>query len=167
MNTLGAPGLVLERRRPRRAGIRVSLWLPPAFLFQGGIPSIIQRGAGAPRIFERVAMQVDACHGRALSNSPQPVSPSTTWDERAIPRPVHRCPSSCCDIVAGLTGSEWMAAMDDSVVRITKEIRRSAAEMQLDGTLKEIGNSSGVSERSMNIQPSVGIPERRPQGGGW
>ena len=32
--------------------------------------------------------------------------------------------------------------MDDSFVRITKEIRRSTTETQLDGMLKEINNSS-------------------------
>jgi hypothetical protein len=48
-----------------------------------------------------------------------------------------------CDIVTRLNGSEWMSAIDESGVRITKEIRRSATETQLDGTLKEIGNSSG------------------------
>jgi hypothetical protein len=36
-----------------------------------------------------------------------------------------------------------MSAIDESGVRITEEIRRSATETQLDGTLKEIGNSSG------------------------
>jgi hypothetical protein len=55
-----------------------------------------------------------------------------------------------------------MAVMDGTVVRVAKETRRFAAETQPDGTLKEIGNSSGVSERSTNFQPSVGVPERRP-----
>ena len=45
-----------------------------------------------------------------------------------------------------------MAPMDDSVVRIAKEIRRSVAEMQLGGTLEEIGDSSGVLFRPDKIR---------------
>jgi hypothetical protein len=37
-----------------------------------------------------------------------------------------------------------MALVDDSVVRTAKEIRHSAAEAQLGGTLEEIGDSSRV-----------------------
>jgi hypothetical protein len=42
--------------------------------------------------------------------------------------------------------------MDDSVVRIAKEIRRSVAETQLGGTLEEIGDSSGALFRPDKIR---------------
>jgi hypothetical protein len=45
-----------------------------------------------------------------------------------------------------------MALVDDSVGRIAKEIRRSAAETQLGGTLEEIGDSSGVLFRPDKIR---------------
>ena len=83
-------------------------------------------------------------HASARSNSPQPVSSSATWHERALLRSVRRCTSSYYDIVVGLEEGEQMALVDDSVVRTAKEIRRSAAETQLGGTLEEIGDSSGV-----------------------
>jgi hypothetical protein len=45
-----------------------------------------------------------------------------------------------------------MALMDDSAVRIAKEIRRSTDEARLGGALEEIGDSSGVLFRSDKVR---------------
>jgi hypothetical protein len=85
-------------------------------------------------------------------NLPQPVSSSATWHERGLPRSVHRCTSSYYDTVVDLEEGEQMTLMDDSAVRIAREIRRSAAETQLGGTLEEIGDSSGALFRSDKVR---------------